>query len=633
MCGYINQQNRKTQDFYFVCVLYCFIFCVKIFLISAIVFLYCCSGISYGKISAADSSNILSNLLTESLITSSTEMFLYGSMCGMSTSAFRAVCMFTLRLLAPVLGRTYDILTGLALAEIMLLIDQPLYLYNSGFLFSFGAILGVVVIAPRLQLTLITSILVRTGLLPNTNKYSQEKFIMKFADEETRPSQKIWEKLVDAIRSGLGIALMTLPVYSCFYYTYPIHSLVLNLFVIPIMSVLMVAGLITMVVGVLLLVAGAGNCYFIGSVVHILLYIYKTLCSSTFLTHNLTLYMGHSDKWQALLYYVLIAGFMMLSSKNDIFHNVIREKRIIRIYRKIPGFKSNVGYTKLLLIAFAFFILTFHPRSNLTIDMIDVGQGDGIVISSAGKNILIDCGSTSKKNVGKYQIIPFLKYKAIGELDAIVLTHEDEDHLSGIMDILDDMEKGGILVKELVLPEVNNSCRGDNYHKLEDRAKELKIPILYINEGEKFSVGKAVFICINPAPNMKVEGANAYSTVLFMKYEGLTALFTGDVEEEGQENIKHVINQSPELFRNLTILKVAHHGSKYTTDEEFLEMLSPKLALISCGKDNSYGHPHDEVLTRLENIGARVYRTDLSGEITINYGNSGRIRVKEYLIE
>ena len=125
---------------------------------------------------------------------------------------------------------------------------------------------------------------------------------------------------------------------------------------------------------------------------------------------------------------------------------------------------------------------------------------------------------------------------------------------------------------------------------------------------------------------MATDEANAYSTVLYMKYGDFKALFTGDVEKEGMDNVKEVLKNTEVFKENITLLKVAHHGSKYTTDEEFLRLTEPKLAIISCGIDNSYGHPHEEVLERLKAIGAKAYRTDELGEIEVVV-NRGRVFV------
>ena len=534
-------------------------------------------------------------------------MYSYGIMCGIGTSSFRAICMFALRLFAPVVGRTYDVLTALSLAEILLLLDQPLYMYNSGFLFSFGAVMGMTVIRPLLNLeTLFEGILA-------------EK--MKFADDEISFFKKIFIKVTEGLKSGGSVFIATLPVYACFYYTYPMHSILLNLIVIPLMGILMVMGIITMILAIF------GGVFEIipAAAVHIILSLYRFLGSSESIIRGSTWYMGHSGKWQVILYIVLIAAFVFLSQLAG------NKELFLKVMNGCNMPPMHINACRFLILPVAVLILTIHIEPDLEIDMIDVGQGDGIVISCGGKHMLIDGGSTSKKNVGKYQIIPFLKYKGIGSLDAVVMTHEDEDHISGILEIMDEMEKGGIWIDSLFLPEVSKVSRGENYDLMEKRAVELGISISYINVGESFTLSNASFICINPGKDMVTEGANAYSTVLLMKYGNFSALFTGDVEKEGLDNVKEVLNNvrsGSEGWRieKITLLKVAHHGSKFTTDEEFLNMIKPKVALISCGLDNSYGHPHEEVLERLENIGSKIYRTDRNGAITVVV-NNGEVTV------
>ncbi len=573
-------------------------------------------------------------------------MYSYGIMCGMGTSSFRAICMFVLRLLAPVVGRTYDVLSALSLAEILLLLDQPLYLYNSGFLFSFGAVLGISAVKPYLALS---------------RKLLRMDDEMKFVEEEK--GTFLSKKLLDvkgwimALKEGalvsVSVMLVTLPVYACFYYTYPLHSLVLNLLVIPVMGALMLLGIAAMLLGCGVMPLAKIP----GSLVHVILSFYKWLCSGSMLRSGFTWYMGHSEKWQVTIYVAVMALFVIsswlltLECSQERFAAILNRRRMDYKIRKRVLVLIDAG--RAFLILSAVFLLTFRISPDLEINMIDVGQGDGIVVSSGTRHMLIDGGSTSKKNVGKYQIIPFLKYKGIGKLDVVVMTHEDQDHISGMLEIMDDMEKGGIRIKSLLLPEVADSSRGGNYRLLEDRARELGIPIAYINEGESFCLGKASFTCLNPELNMVSDGANAYSTVLFMEYpvegskmaagnngngergEGnstrrFTALFTGDVEENGQEYLKSVIEKNPEKYEDLSLLKVAHHGSQYTTDEEFLELTHPRIALISCGLNNSYGHPHQELLDRLDQASTTVYRTDIGGCIRVTLGGD-RLSISQYV--
>ena len=130
---------------------------------------------------------------------------------------------------------------------------------------------------------------------------------------------------------------------------------------------------------------------------------------------------------------------------------------------------------------------------------------------------------------------------------------------------------------------------------------------------------------------MSTEGANAYSTVLHMRYGMFTALFTGDVEKEGEDQLVDAIRANTEKYGDITLLKVAHHGSQYTTCEEFLELTHPKLAVISCGENNSYGHPHGELLERLKEHDARIYRTDKLGAISFAVSFEGEVRVSSML--
>ncbi|MBO4913435.1 MAG: DNA internalization-related competence protein ComEC/Rec2 [Butyrivibrio sp.] len=488
-------------------------------------------------------------------------MYLYGEMCGVGSSSFRAICMFTIRLVAPLVGRTYDILTGLAIAEVLLILDCPLYLYNSGFLFSFCAVIGVTVVHPAME-----------------ELFGEKKMIIR-----------------SGIMLGLSIMISTLPIYMLYYFTYPLFSLISNMIIIPLVSVLMVAGILC-----LFMVGFTGAVP--GVPAHLILLFYKTVCGvQTKLLGN-TLYIGHAGEIKIACYCIIVCI--------SLFYPKLR-------LRKKKKHSNIENYLRRALLPIAVAILICQPRPELMISALYVGQGDGIVIEDGRDRILIDGGSTSEKSVGRYSIIPYLKYRAIGSLDAAIVTHEDSDHISGLFEIMDDMEKGGIRIKRLILPDVAESSRGDNYRELERRATEIGIPVSYISTGEEISVGRSKFLCINPDKGMATEGANAYSTTLLMMRGEFKALFTGDVEEEGQENIRETIKSNSQIFKDITLLKVAHHGSKYTTDEEFLSMIRPKIALISCGEDNRYGHPHEEVLERLENVGAKIYRTDESGAVTI----------------
>ncbi|MBE5844589.1 MAG: DUF4131 domain-containing protein [Butyrivibrio sp.] len=538
-------------------------------------------------------------------------MYLYGIMCGMSTSAFRAIVMFSVRLLADVIGRTYDMLSALALAAILLLIEQPLYIRHSGFLMSFGAVLALGYVLPA---------------FPEAIRNGPLKIVM----------------------GSFSISLMTFPVYTSFYYTFPIVSFVLNLFVLPLMSVLMFSGLLCLFLGGIVLPLGC----LVGVLCHLVLRWFSICCQAGDMIPYGTWYIGHSEEWQIVVCLFFLAMFVMLGeggclrkSATRIIKNFVRQPNERSRQKPLQRHSNDkndkrhceniITVIQSLILGLGIIILCFRYHPDLKITAVDVGQGDGIIIETKKSRIMIDGGSTSKKNVAKYQIVPFLSYEGIGALDAVILTHEDEDHMSGILEMMDMMEerRSNIRIKNLILPDINETSKGENYRKLVKRAEELKIPVSYIKQGDELIIAgihgtgrfakqgisdKGMMLkCIGPVSGMITDEPNAYSTILLLKYGGFSALFTGDVESTGQDNLKDYIKKYPTEFENLTLLKVAHHGSEYTTDEEFLELIRPRISLISCGLDNRYGHPHKELLNRLEAINTSIYRTDQSGAITV----------------
>lgn len=519
-------------------------------------------------------------------------IYLYGTMCGMGTSPFRATVMFVLRMLAPMVRRTYDILTALALSGLLLIVGQPLYLYNSGFLFSFGAVIGIVFLRPALSPV-----------------FMEKRWRMHLlTDDNKKLWQTVWVFLKESMISSLAIFIVSLPVYSSSYYTYPVYGFILNLLIIPLMAPFMILGLICLVLSAafpqIAIIPGMG--------VHFILGCIRLVCEGMREVPGKTWYIGHTDHVRIAVYLVIILAFPVVSEKLRLWFTKGKK----RAPRGRGFICEALRYSVLTAAAF---MLLLKFKAPVTITALDIGQGDAIVLEIENKTVLIDAGSTSQKQIGKYKLIPFLQYEGISCIDIAVMTHEDADHISGLLELIEDMEKGGIAINNLVLPEIPKELKGENYLNLEAKAGRLHIPITYISRGKSFEVPgtEAFFTCLNPDPHVNYEGANAYSTVLHLRYGDFSALFTGDVEGEGQENLKAVIAEAGEEYSNLTLLKVAHHGSEYTTDQEFLSYVRPKIAVISCGRDNSYGHPHRALLERLEGSGASIYRTDLGGAVQI----------------
>lgn len=496
-------------------------------------------------------------------------MYCYGVMCGMSVSALRAIVMFGFNISAGIFGRTYDMLTAMAIVGISIIAGQPLYLYHSGFLFSFGAIIAIGLFYPEVE----------ENLLGDT-------------------------KLEKIMSTSLSISIVTLPVYLCFYFEYPLYSIFLNLIIIPGTTLIVTDGLICLIVAALYLPLGK----YLALPVHLIFRFYELCCNAALYLPESRSILGKPDDWQVVIF-ILIISFTVLVSKK----------------------LTKLQFWQWVLVAIL--CITIRFQSGLTITALDVGQGDSIFISTLNSGrYLIDGGSSSKKGVGTYQILPFLKAKGVERLDALFVTHMDSDHYNGIQALIDDMEQGGIEIENLIMPELGEKSRSEAYHELVDAAQETGIGVVYINMGETLRHGKLKLTCLHPEEGEEGEDTNAMSTVLYLEYETFSALFTGDLEKEGEKAVTAYLGQRGGIGVDgrVTLLKVAHHGSRNSTAQDFIDLVSPRIAMISAGRDNSYGHPHAETLKRLENVGSRIYRTDKGGAVTVTY-RDGRVSVECFL--
>ncbi len=483
-------------------------------------------------------------------------MIFYGVMTGFSASVVRAVVMFAIQMLGVLVKRSYDMLTALGVAAMLLLFEQPLYWHHSGFIFSFGCVLGIG--------------LILSALVPPSKEFGGRFYF-------------IGKGLMNAIAMGT----VTLPIYLWFYYQFPIYSIFLNLLVIPLMSLLMAAGL--------LLLASCFLCPPVSLVFVLLiqgiLKIYENACEICDGLPGNLLTPGKPEGWRMAVCIFLLALLVAVKKKVNL--------------------AVRWGMT-----AAAVLILILPLRGGMKITFLDVGQGDCICIENGnGKNYLVDGGSSSVSSVGEYRIIPFLKSQGISELAAVFVSHPDEDHCNGIRELMETGNLQGIKVKRLVLPDISGNIKNDVYLELEHIAKAKNIEILYIGRGQRVEDGKMDILCMHPESGEELEESNEYSMVLKISYGNFRAMLTGDVEGQGEQKLVQFLREEGEKGR-VTVLKAAHHGSAYSTPQELLELLAPYDTVISCGEHNSYGHPHEELLERLGECETNIFITYETGAVT-----------------
>lgn len=528
-------------------------------------------------------------------------MIAYGDMVGMSSSAYRAVFMFGMQLAAQMLRRTYDMLTALALAAMLILLEQPLYLYHSGFQLSFGAILGV-------------------GCLSDVIKPVRDK-----------KKQRLADRLAQSLCGSLSIFLVHFPIMLCVYYEFPIYSFLLNLVVIPAMSFLMAAGLLCLGAGSLPVVLGLGMAKLMGLVCHFLLSAFEWLCTISLKLPFANWIIGRPEDWRI---YAFGAVILLLYAAHHYGTNLSKgkacEKRGIHVGLPLP--------VKLITVLAAVILISDSPVEGVSMTFLDVGQGDCIWIESAkGEHFLVDGGSTSKSRVGAYTIVPYLKYKGVAKLDAVFLTHLDSDHISGVMEMLEgDSSDKGTGIKDKMEIEISRICISDAviedtaYEKLAALCDERGIPIYRLRAGDRIEACGVRFEVLHPQEDYETDSRNAYSLVMKVETgDGVTALLTGDVEADGEQAAAKRLEKSIDLD-GIDIYKASHHGSRYSNTEELISLIKPKLAIISCGEDNSYGHPHTETMEKLENSGSDIRITKDTGAIMIQIKN-GTYKVENYI--
>lgn len=525
-------------------------------------------------------------------------MLAYGDMVGMSSSAYRAVFMFGVQLAAVLLRRTYDMLTALSLAAVLILSEQPLYLYHSGFQLSFGAVLGA-------------------GCLSEVVRPVSQ-----------RGRRRLVDKMTLSLWGSLSIFLVQFPIMLCTYYEFPVYSFLLNLVVIPALPFLMAAGLLCLCAGSVPTVIGAALAGMTGVVCHGLLSLFECLCTVSLELPFAGWIIGRPQNWQI---YGFCATVLFLYAAHHYGKYISRctecEERGIDV--RLPFL------VRLATVLAAVILISGAPVDGVSITFLDVGQGDCIWIGDTkGHNFLVDGGSVSESRVGTYTIIPYLKYKGVTKLDAVFLTHLDTDHISGVTEILGGGSDTGI--KDKMEIEVSRICIAEAviedaaYEELAALCEVRGIPVYRLKAGDRIEGNGLCFEVLHPRGDYETDSRNAYSLVMKLETgDHVTALLTGDVESDGEREVSGILRGEHD-FTGIDIYKAAHHGSRYSNTEELISLIRPQLAVISCGKDNSYGHPHAETLGRLGQTGSDIRITKDTGAVMIKIKN-GQYSVENYI--
>lgn len=487
-------------------------------------------------------------------------LLFYGQFTGFPVATARAVRMMCLALFARYTGRSYDSLSALSLSGIFTLVQHPLQLFQCGFLLSYSAIAGILLFSP-----------VMDKLAPLLQK------------------RKGWGGILQSVLSSGFVFVFTLPVMLWFFYEICPYSVLANLIVLPFLSLLIGVG----IAGCVLSFVWQGGGAFLLSTAHYILKLYEMVCRIVEALPGSRIMTGRPSVVVLILYYGVLAGGVYLYLK--------WEKGMV------------FGVCAVVLSGVLRFV---PPEFKFLYTQLDVGQGDCACIFYEDKTYLVDGGSSSEEEIGKYTIQKFLKYYGRNCIDAVFITHTDADHTNGIVELVENQTEWGIDIKSVIMPEIEKE--DDKYSAIIHTFQEFNTKVFTIKKGDSMTAGELRICCIHPASDYEWSSENDYSLTMDITYRDLRILTTGDLEESGEKTITGIQG-------GYDVLKVGHHGSKTSTSSDFLDMVLPKNAIISAGKNNRYGHPAPVTLEKLKNRQANIWSTIECGAVFVEWNKRKRM--------
>ncbi len=481
---------------------------------------------------------------------------------GMPSSVVRAVIMAGVIIISSLTNRFSNIFNSLALAAIIILSFVPSEIFNPGFQLSFASVFSIGAIYPFFQ--------------SNIN-------LLKI-------NSKVLKNILGLIAMSLSAQIGTLPFILIFFNKLSLAALFANIIVIPVIG---------LIVG-------------IASFTIVLSFISPYLATFAALTNNIVcalLFRFIHETGELKYSFIWIRGFTLTDS--IIFYSLI--------FLMFAGYKYfNKIISKIIFISLIFADILMYcpieerlnfPKNILSVFMVDVGQGDSFLIRFPnGKTGLIDAGpAASFYDTGEKIIVPLLEYFNIPKINYAFISHFDSDHYGGIVSLIKDNKIEKVFITEIDTSSVKEKL----FIRFLDKKK-----VPYETYTRKIlPVGNARIYFLNDSPKHigKKVTSNNRSGFFKIVYGKIGMLFTGDIDETAEN---YYVSRDKNIITS-DILKISHHGSGKGSSEKFLNLVRPKISLISVGIKNKFGHPSAEVINRLKNINSKIYRTDRDGGIIL----------------
>ncbi len=488
----------------------------------------------------------------------------YAVLCGMKAPIMRGLCMSGVLLFGGSGGARGNLL---CLTAMVLLCFNPAWLLDVGFQLSFGAVAGLIWLYPKLKNCF-------CNYLPAI--------------------------LGEAMALTTAAQLAVLPLLVNYFHQLPLISLVSNILLVPILELATLLTILGLALESLTLLPFVGICLdfahldcenLIGCSAW---FVEQVLVQAKFLASLpfSTVVVGSLPLWCGVVYYF---GLLLWADVPCLQFLRNRERRVMLVLTSV------VLLGMLLWKSFAPVPFTAY--------FLDVGQGDCAVLHTPSRKVIVvDAGGLKNFDTGSRVLVPFLRSLGVSKVDALLLSHGDHDHTGGAEALARNMK-----IERIILPATNTLSEAEEALLRNTRSSLVE----RARVGRQYNFDGVVLeiVDVPRSENIYAPDGNEASTIASIKYGKHSLLFTGDVDASRERLLKNL--------GRYDVLKVAHHGSRRSSSARFLEQVRPKVAVISVGAGNSYGHPHKETLARLASVGSVVLRTDELGAIKIIFDENG----------
>jgi len=557
---------------------------------------------------------------------------------GADASVVRAALMFTFAGVATILFRQSRSLNALGGAALVLLVHSPKEIFDPSFQLTFLSVLAILVIAwPLLSNMSAIGAWYPTRSTPYPPACSRGfKYICeamfwrekKWTQELARSTHKyrlfkaplasrleryhvqpVLRYTFGAVVVSVSVQLMLLPLMIVYFHRISLASLVLNIIVSLLLAALVVVALLALLTAQapLFKLADAINWLMVHSV--------DPFSNSGWATFRLPEYSGSASLIYTVYYLPLLVLVIALLHWRPM---ALQAERRCKLHRYV----LPLTCVQLLLLA----ILILHPFSSrrtqhdLRIDFLDVGQGDSVLVTMPdGTTLLVDAGGNtmdSTRRIGETVVSEYLWWRGLSEIDYVLATHADADHIDGLNDVLKNFTVRSALIARRPVDD-------PEFAKFSQTLARTNTPSETIEAGDVIQFGDVIVNVFWP-PAGGEKSTNNNSVVLRIQYGERSILLTGDIEQATE---RALIASQQQLHAD--VIKVPHHGSKTSSTEAFVAATNPPFAIISVGRTSRFGHPHKEVVERWQSSGATVLTTGKSGTITVTT-NGHDLIIKEF---